>query len=81
MVDQRPAAGTQAARGSGVRIDVSLGSGEREERQVPDLTGLPLGEALRACAEAGFTCRAVPAERDRARGQRPSARSPAGRPS
>jgi len=31
------------------------------ERQVPDLTGQPLDDALRACAQAGFTCRAVPA--------------------
>ena len=61
VVDERPTAGTQVALGSGVRIDVSLGSGEREERQVPDLTGLSLAEALLVCAEAGFTCRPVPA--------------------
>jgi len=60
VVDQHPQGGTQVAGGSPVRLDVSLGSGEREERQVPDLTGQPLGDALVACAEAGFTCRAVP---------------------
>ena len=57
VVDQRPPAGTGVAAGSGVRLDVSLGSGEREEREVPDLTGQSLADALRACADAGFTCR------------------------
>jgi hypothetical protein len=61
VVDQRPDAGAPLAPGSTVRIDVSLGSGEPEEHQVPDLTGLSLDDALRACAEAGFTCRTVPA--------------------
>lgn len=61
VVAERPAAGTQAKLAAGVRIDVSLGSGAREERQVPDLTGLSISEALRVCADAGFTCRAVPA--------------------
>lgn len=61
VVDQHPAAGAQVALGATVRIDVSVGDGPEEERQVPDLTGLELPEALRACAEAGFTCRAVPA--------------------
>ena len=78
VVDERPAAGTEVALGSGVRIDVSLGSGEREERQVPDLTGQSLAEALLVCAEAGFTCRAVPAGgagREVA-GQRPVAGDP-----
>ena len=60
VVGERPAAGKQVVLGSGVRIDVSLGSGKRGERQVPDLTGLVLGDALRVCAESGFTCRAVP---------------------
>lgn len=78
VVDERPAAGTQVTLGAGVRIDVSLGSGEREERQVPDLTGQSLDEALLACAEAGFTCRPVPAGgagREVA-GQRPIAGDP-----
>jgi eukaryotic-like serine/threonine-protein kinase len=60
VVDQRPQAGAELAPGSSVRLDVSLGSGEREERTVPDLTGQSLDEALRVCADAGFTCRAVP---------------------
>ena len=61
VVDQDPGAGAQVVPGSGVRIDVSLGEGPREEQQVPDLTGQELTDALRACADAGFTCRAVPA--------------------
>ena len=60
VADQRPEAGARVALGSAVRIDVSLGSGSREQRTVPDLTGQPLADALQACAEAGFTCRAVP---------------------
>ena len=61
VVDQQPGGGTQADGASPARLDVSLGSGPREERTVPDLTGQPLDDALRACAQAGFTCRAVPA--------------------
>jgi hypothetical protein len=61
IVDQDPGAGAQVALGATVRIDVSVGDGPEKERQVPDLTGLELPDALRACAEAGFTCRAVPA--------------------
>jgi beta-lactam-binding protein with PASTA domain len=60
VVDQGPEAGARVVPGSTVRIDVSLGEGPREEQQVPDLTGLELPDALRACADAGFTCRAVP---------------------
>jgi serine/threonine-protein kinase len=57
VVDQRPDPGTRVPPGSEVRLDVSLGEGEREQREVPDLTGQQLGDALRACADAGFTCR------------------------
>ena len=60
VVEQRPEAGASVTPGSPVRIDVSLGSGERKARQVPDMTGLSLADALRVCADAGFTCRAVP---------------------
>jgi beta-lactam-binding protein with PASTA domain len=61
VVDQEPRAGALVALGGTVRVDVSVGEGPEVERQVPDLTGLALPDALRACAEAGFTCRAVPA--------------------
>ena len=73
VVDQRPQAGARLTPASAVRIDVSLGSGEREERTVPDLTGQSLEDALRACAEAGFTCRGVPAggQGRQVTGQRP----------
>jgi beta-lactam-binding protein with PASTA domain len=59
VVDQRPDPGTRVPPGSEVRLDVSLGEGEREQREVPDLTGQEPGDALRACADAGFTCRVV----------------------
>lgn len=57
VVEQEPAAGTDVQRGSVVRLDVSLGTGEREQREVPDLVGLDLPQALEECARAGFTCR------------------------
>jgi serine/threonine-protein kinase len=56
VVDQRPDAGAKVPPGSPVRIDVSLGPGEREDREVPDLTGENVADALGACADAGFTC-------------------------
>jgi eukaryotic-like serine/threonine-protein kinase len=59
VVGQRPDPGAEVTDGSSVRLDVSLGSGEREDGEVPDLTGQSLADALRACAEAGFTCRIV----------------------
>ena len=61
VIDQDPGAGAPVALGATIRIDVSRGQGLEEERQAPDLTGLELPDALRACAQAGFTCRVVPA--------------------
>jgi PASTA domain-containing protein len=61
VIDQRPEPGAQVAPGATIRIDVSRGRGPEVQRQVPDLTGLGLADALRACAQSGFTCRAVPA--------------------
>lgn len=56
---QEPQAGSQVERGSIVRLDVSLGQGERGKRDVPDVTGLELAAAHELCREAGFTCRTV----------------------
>jgi beta-lactam-binding protein with PASTA domain len=59
IVAQRPPPGTEAERGSEVRLNVALGEGEREAVEVPDLTGPAIEDALRSCAEAGFTCRTL----------------------
>ena len=59
VVAQNPEAGTAVELGSVVRLNVSLGAGERGDRDVPDVTGLELQEAHRLCREAGFTCRTV----------------------
>lgn len=57
VVEQEPGPGTRVIVGSSVRLDVSLGTGERPDLDVPDLVGLPPGQALEECARAGFTCR------------------------
>jgi serine/threonine-protein kinase len=62
VVAQRPDPGTSAEEGARVRLNVSLGEGERADREVPDLTGPELAEALRTCADAGFTCRSLDRE-------------------
>lgn len=59
VVAQTPAAGTEVEQGLVVRLDVSLGEGERGDRDVPDVTGMELEEAHRLCREAGLTCRTV----------------------
>jgi serine/threonine-protein kinase len=62
VVAQEPEAGSQVERGSVVRLDVSLGQGERGERDVPDVTGRELTFAHQVCREAGLTCRTVDRE-------------------
>ena len=59
VVAQEPEAGVEVERGSIVRLDVSLGQGERGRRDVPDVTGLELVAAHELCREAGLTCRTV----------------------
>ena len=79
VITQRPAGGTRAAPGSLVRIDVSLGSGRRPLRTVPDVVGMPEAEAKQALVRTGFTVRSVdqPAadssEKDVVLEQRPAA--------
>jgi eukaryotic-like serine/threonine-protein kinase len=74
VVGQQPEAGASVQSGAAVRIDVSLGAGERAEQEIPDLTGLRLAEALEDCADAGFTCRIVMGSQQ---GGRVSAQQPA----
>jgi beta-lactam-binding protein with PASTA domain len=59
VLSQKPAGGTRAAPSSRVRIDVSLGSGERPLRTIPDVTGMPENEAKQALVELGFTVRSA----------------------
>ena len=75
VVAQRPAPGTPVEPGSGPRLNVSLGEEERSQQEIPDLTGLPLPEAIRQCADTGFTCRTANerGENRRVARQRPAA--------
>ena len=59
VVAQEPDPGTELDEGSVVRVNVSLGPGDRAEATVPDVTGPEIDEALLECHEAGFTCRVV----------------------
>jgi len=59
VVAHNPEAGAEVELGSVVRLNVSLGQGERGERDVPDVTGSELADAHELCREAGFTCRTV----------------------
>lgn len=56
---QRPGGGRRAAPNSLVEIAVSLGSGERPLRTIPDVTGMPENEAKQRLVEVGFTVRSV----------------------
>jgi hypothetical protein len=59
VVAQRPTGGTQLKEGDTARMNVALGEGTRETREVPDVTG-PKGSDARATARrAGFTVRTV----------------------
>jgi eukaryotic-like serine/threonine-protein kinase len=70
VLTQRPAGGTRATASSRVRIGVSLGSGERPLRTIPDVTGRPENEAKQMLVEIGFTVRSIdqPAAEDSERG-------------
>jgi beta-lactam-binding protein with PASTA domain len=59
VVAQRPPGGTRVPPKSLVRIDVSLGAGERPLRTVPDVIGMTESEAKQALVETGFTVRSV----------------------
>jgi eukaryotic-like serine/threonine-protein kinase len=62
VVAQNPDAGTELREGQRVRLNVSLGEGERQEAEIPDVTGPDAQDGLETCRDAGFTCRIV--ERD-----------------
>jgi eukaryotic-like serine/threonine-protein kinase len=59
VVAQSPAAGSQVAQGSAVRINVSTGEGaeQPEDVEVPDVVGAAEAEAVSQLEEAGFTVR------------------------
>jgi eukaryotic-like serine/threonine-protein kinase len=60
VVAQNPAAGSQAPRGSAIRINVSQGTGATPEPagvEVPDVEGLTEDEAVAALEDAGLTAR------------------------
>jgi beta-lactam-binding protein with PASTA domain len=59
VVSQRPPAGTRAPAKSVLRINVSLGPGQRPLRVVPDIAGKSELEAKRILAQVGFTVRTV----------------------
>ena len=78
VIAQGPEGGARAAPSSVVRIDVSLGSGRRPLRTVPDVVGLPEAEAKNLLVQTGFTVRsedraaADRAEKDVVLDQRPA---------
>jgi beta-lactam-binding protein with PASTA domain len=57
VVAQRPTSGTQLEEGDGVRNNVALGSGERQTREVPDVTGPQASDARSTLRTAGLTVR------------------------
>ena len=59
VVEQRPNGGEPAQEGDIVRLNVSLGDGPRESREVPDVTGPKESDARAAARAAGFTVRTV----------------------
>ena len=59
VISQRPEGGKRASPSSRIRIDVSLGSGERPLRTIPDVIGRTENEAKQMLVELGFTVRSV----------------------
>jgi eukaryotic-like serine/threonine-protein kinase len=59
VVAQSPTAGSEVARGSTVRLNVSDGTGQAEpaERDVPNVEGLTEQDAIAELEDAGFTVR------------------------
>lgn len=79
VISQSPAAGTEVAPGTHVRLDVAIGPGERPTAIVPDVTGPNEVEARATAREAGFTVLTIdrtaptPEERGEVILQRPAA--------
>lgn len=59
VVAQRPTGGTQGKEGETVRMNVALGEGTRESREVPDVTGPQASDARATARRAGFTVRTL----------------------
>ena len=59
VVAQRPTGGTQVKEGDTARMNVALGEGTRETREVPDVTGPGASDARATARRAGFTVRTV----------------------
>jgi beta-lactam-binding protein with PASTA domain len=59
VLRQRPAPGTQLARGRTVRLFVAAGGGERTPAKLVDVTGLPERKARDLLQQAGFTVRTI----------------------
>lgn len=59
VIGQSPAAGTQAKRGSKVRIDVALGSNPGPQANVPDVVGQDQQTATSTLRNAGFTVQVI----------------------
>lgn len=62
VVAQSPDPGTELREGQPVRLNVSLGPGDREAAQVPNVTGEREADARRLLHEAGFTVRTLDRE-------------------
>jgi len=79
VISQSPAAGTEVAPGTHIRLDVAIGPGERPTAIVPDLTGANEVKARATVREAGFTALTIDAivqgsvERGEVIRQRPAA--------
>jgi len=79
VIAQGPPGGARAVPKSVVRIDVSLGSGRRPLRTVPDVVGMTETQAKQVLVRAGFTVRSVDqaaadsSEKDVVLDQRPAA--------
>lgn len=59
VVAQRPDAGATAKEGDIVRNNVALGTGSRETKEVPDVTGPEASNARDTVRRAGFTVRTM----------------------
>jgi serine/threonine-protein kinase len=59
VVAQRPEPGTQLEEGDTMRMNVALGEGPREAREVPDVTGPAASNARDTLRRAGFTVRTL----------------------
>ena len=59
VVSQRPTGGARVPAKSLIRVNVSLGPGERPLRVVPDVVGKTEAQAKQVLAQVGFTVRTV----------------------